>query len=136
MLSDRYRHFSRNSFIHTKLLWTLCSSFRPRSLRTTDAFPVVASFPPKDRKCVCCSQAIDHADSQHCGQQGWWPTVMGVVASVRFLFVRLLGIFSNLTHNKVYKSASQRPLLEAEYYTCNDSLKWDDGIHFHHIWPA
>ena len=58
-----------------------------------------------------------------------WPTVMGVVASVRFLFVRLLGIFSNLTQNKVYKSASQRPLVEAEYYTCNDSLKWDDGIH-------
>ena len=38
------------------------------SLRTADAFPVVASLPPKiaifrrersdDRKCVCCSQAI------------------------------------------------------------------------------
>ena len=34
------------------------------SLRTADAFPVVASLPPKnsdaisdDRKCVCCSQA-------------------------------------------------------------------------------
>ena len=36
------------------------------SLRTTDAFPVVASLPLKnrrersdDRKCVCCSQAMD-----------------------------------------------------------------------------
>ena len=37
---------------------------RKRSLRTADAFPVVASLPPKnrrersdDRKCVCGSQA-------------------------------------------------------------------------------
>ena len=27
------------------------------SLRTADAFPVVASLPRDDRKCVCCSQA-------------------------------------------------------------------------------
>ena len=40
-----------------------------RSLRTADAFPVVASLPPKnsvrersdDRKCVCCSQAMGDA---------------------------------------------------------------------------
>ena len=44
--------------------------FQGASLRTADAFPVVASLPPKnsvaifrrersdDRKCVCCSQAI------------------------------------------------------------------------------
>ena len=36
------------------------------SLRTADVFPVVASLPPQnrrersdDRKCVCCSQAVD-----------------------------------------------------------------------------
>ena len=49
------------------------------SLRTADAFPVVASLPPKnsyfndwrerrdERKCVCCSQATFHSE---------WPTNM------------------------------------------------------------
>ena len=30
---------------------------QPNSLRTADAFPVVASLRSDDRKCVCCSQA-------------------------------------------------------------------------------
>ena len=31
--------------------------FINNGLRTADTFPVVASLPPIDRKCVCCSQA-------------------------------------------------------------------------------
>ena len=109
-----FKRKDRQTVIKTKK-----SSFRPRSLRTTDAFPVVASFP---RKSSYFSEGEKRRPEMRLLFAGYrprglatlWPTVMGVVASVRFLFVCLLGIFSNLTHNKVYKSASQRPLVEAE----------------------
>ena len=32
------------------------------SLRTEDAFPIVASERSDDRKCVCCSQAMGYID--------------------------------------------------------------------------
>ena len=54
---------SRIVCMDTRKLWII-DSIQGNSMRTADAFPVVASLPPKnsdaisdDRKCVCCSQA-------------------------------------------------------------------------------
>ena len=67
-----------NSSLISSPLWFICKEEGVNnicyhghlpSLRTADAFPVVASLPPKnifrrersdDRKCVCCSQAITY----------------------------------------------------------------------------
>ena len=58
---ELYQHTSKQDVLKQRS-FSLAS--RSISLRTADAFPVVASLPPKnrrersdDRKCVCCSQA-------------------------------------------------------------------------------
>ena len=47
----------------TVFVWGEVMILKFASLRTADAFPVVASLPPRersdDRKCVCCSQATN-----------------------------------------------------------------------------
>ena len=45
---------------------SFATPFINNSLRTADAFPVVASLPSSDRKCVCCSQATPLRVSSIC----------------------------------------------------------------------